>query len=240
MMTVHEVSRLTGVSIRALHYYDEIGLLSPAVTTEAGYRLYDTADLRRLQQIMLLRELEVSLKEIRRIIDSPSFDRNAALEQQIRLLKLKREHLEQLISFAQNLQETGEYDMSFQAFDTQKIRQYAAEAKEKWGGSDAYREYEAKTADYSADQHAALSRELMDIFAAFGQIRESSPGDPPAQALVQKLQDFITANYYTCTAPILAGLGQIYAGGEMTDNIDRAGGRGTAEFAAKAIEIFCK
>lgn len=86
MMTVHEVSRLTGVSIRTLQYYDQIGLLHPAEYTEAGYRLYDDAALETLQQILLFRELEFPLKDIRRIIQSPSFDREKALEQQIELL----------------------------------------------------------------------------------------------------------------------------------------------------------
>ena len=90
MMTVHAVSKLTGVSIRALQYYDEIGLLPPTRYTEAGYRLYDDAALERLQQILLFRELEFPLKEIKRILENPAFDRSKALEQQIELLTLKR------------------------------------------------------------------------------------------------------------------------------------------------------
>ena len=96
MMTVNEVSKLTGVTIRALQYYDTIGLLPPTVYTEAGYRLYDDTALERLQQILLFRELEFPLKEIKKIIDAPDFDRNKALEQQIELLVMKKEHLENL------------------------------------------------------------------------------------------------------------------------------------------------
>ena len=88
MMTVNEVSKLTGVSIRTLHYYDEMGLLHPAVTTDSGYRMYDDTNLERLQDILLFRELEFPLKEIKRIIDSPDFDRKQALEQQIEMLTL--------------------------------------------------------------------------------------------------------------------------------------------------------
>ena len=99
-MTVKEVSRLTGVSIRALQYYDRIGLLHPAGYTEAGYRLYDDRALERLQQILLFRQLEFPLKEIGRILSSPDFDRNKALEQQITLLTMRKEHLEKLIGFA--------------------------------------------------------------------------------------------------------------------------------------------
>ena len=89
MMTVHEVSKLTGVSVRTLQYYDSVGLLHPAEYTESGYRLYDDAALEKLQQILLFRELEFPLKEIKQIIQSPGFDRNKALKQQIALLTLK-------------------------------------------------------------------------------------------------------------------------------------------------------
>ena len=99
-MTVNEVSKLTGVSIRTLHYYDQIGLLQPTGITESGYRQYDDTALERLQQILLFRELEFPLKEIKKILDSDGFDRKKALEQQIELLTLKKEHLENLITFA--------------------------------------------------------------------------------------------------------------------------------------------
>ena len=131
MMTVNEVSKLTGISIRALQYYDKIGLLHPAEYTEAGYRLYDNAALERLQQILLFRELEFPLKEIQTILQSPDFDRDKALEQQIHLLTLKKEHLDNLITFARGLQQIGGKNMDFSAFDTTKINAYAAEAKKQ-------------------------------------------------------------------------------------------------------------
>ena len=241
MMTVKEVSKLTGVSVRTLHYYDEIGLLTPAVTTEAGYRLYDDTNLERLQQILLFKELEFSLKDIKKMIDSPGFDRRKALSEQIELLTLKKEHFENLISYAQQIRSKGEYDMYFKVFDNAKIETYKAEAKRRWGNTEAYREYETKSADYSEEKQQVLARGMMDIFKEFGSKMEKSPADAEAQKLVKKLQDFITANYYTCTKQILSGLGQMYAaGGEMTDNIDTAGGKGTAEFAARAIAEYCK
>lgn len=113
MMTVNKVSKLTGVSIRTLQYYDKIGLLHPAEHTEAGYRLYDDTALERLQQILLFRELEFSLKEIQAILQSPDFDRDKALEQQIELLSLKKEHLENLITFARGLKQVGGTNMDF-------------------------------------------------------------------------------------------------------------------------------
>ena len=88
MKTVKEVSNLTGVSIRTLHHYDKIGLLNPAKVTDAGYRLYDDASLCRLHAILLLRELQFPLKDIKQILDAPGFDTMEALEQQIELLEL--------------------------------------------------------------------------------------------------------------------------------------------------------
>ena len=123
-MTIHEVSKLAGVSVRTLHHYDAIGLLPPTTLTEAGYRLYDDTALETLQQILLLKELEFPLKEIAKILSSPGFDREKALDQQIELLLLKKEHLEQLISFAREVKEKGEIKMDFTAFDTKKIEKY--------------------------------------------------------------------------------------------------------------------
>ena len=239
MMTVSEVSKLTGNSVRTLHYYDEIGLLKPTEVTEAGYRLYDDDALARLQTIMMFRELEFSLKDIGRIIDSPDFDRQKALEQQIELLRLRKERLEQLIEHALELQKKGVKEMDFRAFDKSRLDEYERKAKDMWGDTEAYREYEKKTEGYTGDMMEKTAVDMMKIFAEFGKIQDRSPDSAEAQELVRKLQAFITDNYYTCTDQILAGLGQMYAaGGEMTDNIDVDGGSGTACFAAEAIRVY--
>ena len=241
MKTVKEVSRLTGVSVRTLHHYDAIGLLKPTRVTEAGYRLYDDAALRRLQTILLFRQLRLPLKEIKEILDSPSFDPIDALEQQIHLLELQRQRLDELISHARQIQRTGVMDMNFEPFDTTEMDAYAAEAKARWGKTDAYKEFEQKTAGQTTAQMQSTSDAMMDIFREFGAIRHLSPASEVAQALVAKLQAFITEHYYTCTKPILRGLGQMYiAGDSITENIESAGGEGTAAFAHQAIEIYCK
>lgn len=241
MKTVKEVSTLTGVSVRTLHHYDAIGLLKPTRVTEAGYRLYDDTALRRLQTILLFRELQFPLKEIREILDSPEFDPKEALEQQIHLLELQRQHLDRLISHARQIQTTGVTLMDFSSFDHSELDEYAAQAKAKWGKTNAYKEFEQKTAGQTTAQMQNAGEGLMAIFAQLGAIRHTSPASGEAQALVAKLQGFITEHYYTCTREILRSLGQMYiAGDSMTENIDKAGGEGTAEFAHQAIEIFCK
>ena len=241
MKTVKEVSRLTGVSVRTLHHYDAIGLLKPTRVTEAGYRLYDDTALRRLQTILLFRELQFPLKEIKAILDSPGFDPMNALEQQTKLLELQRQHLDTLISHARKIQMTGVTLMDFSPFDRSELDKYAAEAKAKWGRTDSYKEFEQKTTGQTPAQMQSTGDALMDIFAEFGTIRHLSPASEEAQALVAKLQNFITEHYYTCTKQILRGLGQMYiAGDSMTENIDKAGGKGTAEFSHQAIEVYCK
>ena len=241
MKTVNEVSKLTGVSVRTLHHYDSIGLLKPAKVTEAGYRLYDDASLRRLHTILLLRQLQFPLKEIRDIMDSPGFDPMEALQQQIELLELQKQHLEDLIAHAREIQKTGVISMDYTVFDTEKIDRYAREAREKWGQTQAYQEYEVKSAGQTNAQKQATGDKLMDIFRQFGEVKHLSPADPQVQSLVSKLQSFITANYYNCTDQILFGLGQMYAApGEMNENIDKAGGTGTGAFARDAITVYCK
>ena len=240
MKTVHEVSALTGVSIRTLQYYDRIGLLPPAAHSAAGYRLYDDAALRRLQEILLLRELEFPLRDIRAMLARPDFDRGLALRQQLTLLRLKKEHIENLITLAEELQSKGEHTMDFKAFDKSRLTQYAEEAKRTWGGTAAYREYEEKSAGRSDEQQTALGQGLMALFAEFGERKALSPDAPEVRAQVKKLQSYITEHYYTCTDAILRGLGGMYAaGGEFTANIDAAGGEGTAAFVRRAIEAYC-
>ena len=131
--------------------------------------------------------------------------------------------------------------MDFSPFDTTELDRYAAQAKAKWGATDAYREYEQKTAGQTKDAQKAAGDGLMDIFREMGAVRHLDPASKDAQALVAKLQNYITANYYTCTKEIFAGLGQMYVQDErFRKNIDAAGGAGTAEFANRAIEIYCK
>ena len=241
MKTVAEVSKLAGVSVRTLHHYDAIGLLKPTQVTQAGYRLYDDAALRRLQTILLFRELQFPLKDIRQILDCPGFDPKAALETQIRLLELQRQHLDDLIAHARNIQQEGALMMDFSPFDRSEMDEYTAQAKQKWGRTEAWQEFEQKTDGQSQAQMDATGTQLMDIFREFGAIRHTDPASDKAQALVTKLQDFITGHYYTCTKEILRGLGQMYiAGDSMTENIDNAGGSGTAQFVHQAIEIYCK
>lgn len=241
MKTVHEVSELAGISVRTLHYYDAIGLLSPTQTTGAGYRLYDNDALERLQCILLFKELEFPLKDIKQILDSPGFERNKALDQQIELLKLKKEHIENLIDLATGIRTIGVKKlMSFEAFDTKKIDEYAKQAKESYATTPAYKEFEEKSKGRSKEHEKQLGIGMMNIFADFGKLLSHDTADAVVQEKVTELRAYITEHYYNCTPEILKSLGEMYAGGgSMTENINNYAGEGTAEFAAEAIRTYC-
>lgn len=236
MKTVKEISRLTGVSVRTLHYYDEINLLKPTETTDAGYRLYDDTALERLHSILLFRELQFPLGEIKAILDSNGFDKEAALKEQIKLLEMQKNRLDKIIDSARKLLMKGNDNMNFSAFNKSEIDKYADEAKRKWENTAAYKEFAEKHSD-SDDK----TEEFMQIFAEIGKIKHLEPDSQTVQSMIKKLQNFITENYYTCTDDILKSLGQMYIADErFKNNIDSAGGNGTAEFTAQAINTYYK
>jgi len=240
MMTVKEVSKKSGVTVRALHHYDAIGLLRPTQTTEAGYRLYDDKALERLQMILLYRELQFSLEEIKGILDSSAFDRNRALEQQVRLLELQKEHIENLIAFARGISMIGVRSMDFSAFDSKKLDEYRDQAKAAWGKTPEYREFEEKARGRSKEEDKAIGVDMMVLMSRFGAIRHADPAGEEAQALVEELRSFINEHFYTCGLPMLQNLGAMYAGGgSFTENIDAAGGEGTGAFIQQAIGVYC-
>ena len=239
MMTVAQMSKLTGVSVRTLHHYDQIGLLKPSQITEVGYRLYDQAALERLQMILLFRELEMPLKEIVEILNAPDFDREQVLTAQIKLLELKQQQIEDLLILAKNIKKIGIGNMDFSAFDKTKQKAYAQEAKSRWGKTKAYAEFAQKSEGRSEETEKALGAGLMGLFVKLGQMRDQAPDSEEVQAWVAELQTYITEHYYTCTKPILNGLGFMYAdGGEMNQNIDKAAGEGTGAFAKQVIDIY--
>lgn len=242
-LKINEVAKLSGVTVRTLHYYDEIGLLKPSEITEAGYRLYDSTSLETLQQILFFRELDFSLNDIKEIMRNPNYDKANALTKHRELLLQKRNRIDDLVVLVDNTLK-GEYDMSFKQFDMTEFeatkKKYAAEVKERWGSTAAYNESEKKTSSYDDNQWKVLSGEGEAILQEFGENRNIQPESKEGQALVKKWQDYITANFYNCTKEILSCLGLMYIGDErFTKNIDQ-NGAGTAAFMASAIEIYCR
>ncbi|MDE5995208.1 MAG: MerR family transcriptional regulator [Oscillospiraceae bacterium] len=241
MRTVKEVSLLTGVSVRTLHYYDNIGLLKPAKVTDAGYRLYDNADISRLQNILLFRELQFPLKEIKAILDSPDFNAEEAIEQQIKLLELKHKHIGELISFAREIQKNEVNTMGFEIFNKNEFEQYKSEVKAKWRNTEAYKEYEQRADSQNGNNYNGIANAMMSLFSELGEMRHICPSERQVQDKVCALQRFISKNFYTCTDEILRNLGEMYVcDGRFKKNIDNAGGEGTAEFVRQAISVYCE
>lgn len=239
-MTVHEVSDLTGITVRTLHHYDAIGLLKPTMVTKAKYRLYTAADLSRLQEILLFRELRFPLKEIKGILDSPNFDLQEAIAQQIELLELQYKHIGELIAFAREIQKKGVTTMNFDVFDKSEIEKYEAEIKAKWGNTKAYQEYKQKVIARDEGSYSRIANELMTMFAALGELKSLTVSADEVQKKISALQKFITEHYYVCTDEILSGLGEMYVCDErFRSNIDKAGGEGTADFVRQAIAVYC-
>ena len=235
-MQIKEFAAYTGVSVRTLHYYDEIGLLKPAfVDRITGYRYYDNTSLLRMQEILFYRELDFSLKRIGEILSSPHYDKTAALQEQKQLLILKKERLERLISAIDGASR-GENVMN--AFDKTKIESYKQEVKARWGDTAAYAQYTEKVAGKNeGDLFAGMESILAEFSACKAQ--GNVPSSHTAQELVEKLQNYISNNFYTCTKEILAGLGQMYTADErFKTNIDKHG-EGTAVFIANAIAHYC-
>jgi DNA-binding transcriptional MerR regulator len=244
-MHIRAFAELTGVSVRTLHYYDEIGLLKPAETDpHSGYRFYDRENLVQMQEILFYRELDFPLKDIRTLMTAPHRDRTAALSAQKHLLTLKKARLERMIAALEDTMKGAEPNMK--AFDNHEFEaqrtKYAKEAKARWGHTDAYRESEQKAAGRSRSDWNAVNGAMDALMAEFAACMQSgaAPDSAEAQALVKKWQDHITANHYTCTKEILAGLGMMYtADPRFTANMDRHA-PGTAAYMSAAIAVYCK
>lgn len=234
--SIGQAAQILGVSVRTLRHYDQIGLVRPAEIAENGYRYYDQASMALLQQVLFYRELGLTLSDIKPLLQASENRRREALERHRKLLELKKQQLEGLLQLVDDT--LGGRTMKKPTITQSDIdavkAQYAQEAKERWGDTQAWKESQTRK---PADDAMAQAN---DIFAAFAQLRGSDPAAPAVQALVERWQAHITANYYTCTKEILRGLGQMYVcDARFTANLDKHGA-GTAQLMADAIAIYCK
>lgn len=235
-MKVKEIADLVGISVRTLHHYDQIGLLIPDKTTEAGYRVYSDENLETLQQILFFRELGFPLKKIKEIIDSPSFHRLEALEMQHKMLLEKKNRLDKMIrTINKTIQYSkGEIEMTnkekFEGFDFSQ-NPYEQEAREKWGDK-AVDEANKKIKDNSQYQD-----NFNEIYRNLAEIRHVSPDSKEAQDGIHEWFLFLneTGNY---SLDAFKGLGQMYVYDErFQHNIDKFG-EGLAVFMRDAMEYY--
>ena len=244
---VADVARLSGVSIRALHHYDAIGLLVPTGRTEAGYRLYTDADLLRLQQILIGRELGFSLDEIKRSLDDPRFDQGQALVEQRRRLEAKAHALEEMLravdaalAVAGRDQQGGPMDMKelFGGFDPAV---YEAEVQERWGG-DAYDESKRRVKTYTAADWRRWKTETGAVYAEAAALMQQGvePSAPAALAVAERHRQSIDTWFYPCSHAMHAGLADMYEADERFRAAIDAAGEGLTTFLAAAIRANAK
>lgn len=234
-MKVKEVANLVGISVRTLHHYDEIGLLTPEETTESGYRLYSDDNLETLQQILFFKELGFPLKKIKGIINNPSFDRKEALVLHRKMLLEKRSRLDKVIAtIDKTIQHSkGEIQMTnkekFVGFDFSQ-NPYEQEARERWGN-------EAVDKANKVDMTKEKQEEYNAIYRKLAALRHDSPESEQAQEAIQEWYNYLQ-NFGHYSLDAFKGLGQMYVDDErFTKNIDQFG-EGLAKFMQDAMAVY--
>lgn len=238
-MKVKEVADLTGVSVRTLHHYDEIGLLVPDSVTEAGYRVYSEENLTTLQQILFFREVGFPLKKIKELLDSPSFNRLEAFELQRDMLVAKRRQLETMIETIDKTlrSERGEMTMTneekFKGFDFSS-NPYEQEARDRWG-DEAVDKANKNVAQFGEKEQQEMNR----IYSNLAALRGTDPASAEAQSAISDWYSFLNKiGDYSLEA--FAGLGEMYVADErFTKNIDQFG-EGLAVFMRDAMKAYAE
>jgi MerR family transcriptional regulator, thiopeptide resistance regulator len=242
-LTVSQVAKLTGITVRTLHHYDEIGLLRPSGRTEAGYRLYADEDLVRLQQVLFFRELGFPLEEISRMLSDPSFDLRSALLMQRRMLTERKTRVEALIDAVEAaldaLEEgrTMNKEEMFEVFGDFDPAKYEDEARQRWGNSDAYKESMRRTKRYTKADWLKVKEENGRIYGLFAECMKAKlpPSDARAMDAAEEHRQSIVRWFYPCSHQMHVGLGELYiSDGRFTENIDRFGA-GLAQYMRDAI-----
>ncbi|MGP3985070.1 MerR family transcriptional regulator [Streptomyces sp. KR80] len=216
--SVGQVAGFAGVTVRTLHHYDEIGLLSPSTRSHAGHRRYDDADLDRLQQILFYRELGFPLDEVAALLDDPHADPQEHLRRQHELLTARIGKLQEMAAAVEHAMEARKMGINltpeekFEVFGDHDPEQYAEEAERRWGGSDAYRESQRRTASYTKEDWLRIKAEGAENSRAFVALMEAgvAPDSEQAMDLAEEHRQQISRNFYDCSYEIHTGLGEMY------------------------------
>jgi DNA-binding transcriptional MerR regulator len=216
MYTVKQLSDLAGVSVRTLHYYDEIGLLAPASVGDNGYRYYEDADLFRLQQILFFREMDIGLLQIKEILDSPGFDTVSALQEHRHALQAKIERLQQLVNTVDStiLHLIGDVNMSrkqkiFEGFSEEKQKAYEEEAMQRYG-EDSVKQSIKLWNSYSEERKNQIKEEGGAIYLDLVDAMPTGHDSEQTQAILVRWHEHIRY-FYEPSIEVLGGLGQAYA-----------------------------
>jgi DNA-binding transcriptional MerR regulator len=215
---VGEVARMSGVSVRTLHHYDDVGLLVPSGRTESGYRLYSAEDLTRLQQILFYRELEFGLDGIAEILARPGAAAEHHLRRQHRLLRARLARTQELIAAIEHEMEVRRMGLSLtpeeqlEVFGTDKVGEYTKEAEERWGNTDAWRESQRRTAAYTKDDWIEIKRQAGANMAAFARLLKAGapPNGAAAMEVAEAHREHISHWFYDCSYDLHRGLARMY------------------------------
>lgn len=213
--TVKQLARLAGVSVRTLHHYDQIGLLQPALRTPAGYRLYQHADLLRLQQILFYRELDVPLAKIQALLDRPGFDPVRALRDHRQNLREKADRLAQLIEtidrtlsqYTEGTQPMKDEEL-YKGFTPEQAQRYRREASQSYG-EERVQTTEERIRGWGNEKWEAVKAEMGAATQAIAALMERGPGDPEVQAQVAR-HHAVIEQFYPAPAEVYSGLAQTY------------------------------
>jgi DNA-binding transcriptional MerR regulator len=243
-MNVGEVAALAGVTVRTLHHYDRIGLLSPSGRTAAGYRRYSAADLDRLHQVLLYRELGFPLEEVATLLDDPSADPAEHLRRQHRLLRDRLDRTAAMVAAVEKEMEARQMGISltpqerFEVFGDHDPEQYEAEVQERWGDTDAYRESSRRAAAYTKDDWVRVRAEGEDVEARMAAALQAgvAPDSPEAMDLAEEARQQISRAFYDCSPEMHAGLGRMYVEDErFTAHYERRAA-GLAQWVSTAVQ----
>jgi len=242
-LTVQQLARTSGVSVRTLHHYDAIGLLRPRARSAAGYRLYGAAELVRLQQILLGRELGLTLEQIGRLLDDPAHEPRTLLVQQRAELVRRRDRIDRMLrsidaalTRLESTPSTGTGIMNTkELFDGFDPSQHEDEARSRWGDTDAWRIAAGRTRGYSKERWAEILREQSALYdeAAALAARGVAPDALAARALAERHRLHVERWFYPCSATMHGGLADLYESDErFAATIDRHGAGLTPWLAA--------
>lgn len=245
-LTVHQLAKVSGVTVRTLHYYDEVGLLKPSSIGENGYRYYDTASQLRLQQILFFKELDFSLDQIRTVMENPHIDKVMILKDQKQLLLLKKIRLERILESIDAViqkEEGGESmnnqnDDLYGAFTKKELEEFEKEAQVRWGHTDAYKQSVQRSKNWTKDDYVRVQKEWELLLSELAQQMDKSPDSKEVQNVVDRIYNYLY-QFYDPSIEMFRGLGQMYVDDPRFKKTFEQVKPGLAEFTRNAITEYC-
>ena len=243
MYKINEISKITGISPRMLRHYDKLDLLRPNKSNDNNYRIYTNEDLCKLQEILFFKELDFSLEEIKTILENPNYNRIEAFKLQKNLLLKKIERLNSIVNTLDNsIKNSKEEKMNekdFKSFSMKEIEKYQNEAKELYGNSIAYKEYEEKAKNYKKNDFDKIQIEMNEKLSSIAKFMDKGYDSKEVQGALGEYRRYINDNFYHCTLDIFRGLSELYVSDpRFTKNIDSVA-TGLSNFLKKAIDFYC-